>query len=184
MSTDWFGLACPSHCHPASFSALGLFFLLGFCAGSTLAAWLILSFLRILLPTALFFLITLLDCTSRRGHLELGKLGGWWAKFCAEGRMARSDLQDLSGLPTLVTSLSGRRATPILCCARKQVITERWWATSRGVSPLTSGVTELHVIAWPAAEEVAHYGFCMVVMLRRDGALLAVPPGLIKSSYS
>jgi len=76
VSTNWFGLACPSHCHPASFSALGLFFLLGFCAGSTLAAWLILSFLRILLPTALFFLITLLDCTSRRGHLELGNLGG------------------------------------------------------------------------------------------------------------
>ena len=174
MSTDWFGLACPSHCHPASFSALGLFFLLGFCAGSTLAAWLILSFLRILLPTALFFLITLLDCTSRRGHLELGKLGGGPSSVLRDVWQGQT-FKTYRACQHLLHHYQGRRATPILCCARKQVITERWWATSRGVSPLTSGVTELHVIAWPAAEEVAHYGFCMVVMLRRDGALLAVP---------
>ena len=74
VSTDWFGLACPSHCHPASFSALGLFFLLGFCAGSTLAAWLILSFLRILLPTALF---SSSHCSIVLQGEGISSLGSW-----------------------------------------------------------------------------------------------------------
>ena len=33
VSTSWFGLACPSHCHPASFSSLGFCLLLGFIFG-------------------------------------------------------------------------------------------------------------------------------------------------------
>ena len=33
VSTSWFGLACPSHCHPASFASLGFCLLLGFILG-------------------------------------------------------------------------------------------------------------------------------------------------------
>ena len=33
VSTSWFGLACPSHCHPASFASLGFCLLLGFIFG-------------------------------------------------------------------------------------------------------------------------------------------------------
>ena len=38
VSTSWFGLACPSHCYPASFSSLGFFFLLGLILGSAATA--------------------------------------------------------------------------------------------------------------------------------------------------
>ena len=46
VSSSWFGLACPAHCHPASFAALGFCLLLGFILGALLSAWLIFGILR------------------------------------------------------------------------------------------------------------------------------------------
>ena len=46
VSSNWFGLACPAHCHPASFAALGFCLLLGLILGATLSAWLIFGILR------------------------------------------------------------------------------------------------------------------------------------------
>ena len=43
VSSNWFGLACPAHCHPASFAALGFCFLLGLILGALLSAWLLIG---------------------------------------------------------------------------------------------------------------------------------------------
>ena len=38
VSSNWFGLACPAHCSPSTFSSLGLSFLLGLLIGGILAS--------------------------------------------------------------------------------------------------------------------------------------------------
>lgn len=55
VATNWFGLACPAHCSPASFASLGLAllsgFLLGFVSCFILGLWLY----RFLLPSPAAF---------------------------------------------------------------------------------------------------------------------------------
>ena len=46
VASNWFGLACPAHCHQASFAALGFCLLLGFILGALASAWLIFGILR------------------------------------------------------------------------------------------------------------------------------------------
>ena len=38
VATNWFGLACPAHCSPNTFSSLGLSFLLGLLFGGLLGS--------------------------------------------------------------------------------------------------------------------------------------------------
>lgn len=40
LGSNLWGIGCPIHCHPTSFTALALSFLLGLLAGSSLAAYL------------------------------------------------------------------------------------------------------------------------------------------------